>query len=279
MTDEEIQEPAAEAAVEAPMAETCVAVAVEDSPVAAPEPAPAPAVDPAALCAAIEAMLLATGEPLSLGTLADLLGVKKNVVEAALALLKERYAAGERGIALVEIAGGFQFGTKPEHAGLIERMLKEVRKVRLSPAALETLAIIAYRQPVTRNEIEAIRGVNIDGVMKTLLDRELIKITGKKEEPGRPLLYGTTEGFLMHFGLNQLSDLPPLSEYDEIAKAKAMGEMQEENVPDWMAISEQQRESLSELASAAERELADLDDKLKALKPPKVVVVEDAKPE
>lgn len=268
MTDEEIQEPAAaEGVVEA----------VEDAPAA--EPAPAPPADPAEFCAAIEAMLLATGEPLSLGTLADLLGVKKSVVEAAIALLKERYAAGERGIALVEIAGGFQFGTKPEHAGLIERMLKEVRKVRLSPAALETLAIIAYRQPVTRAEIEAIRGVNIDGVMKTLLDRELIKITGKKEEPGRPLLYGTTEGFLMHFGLNQLSDLPPLSEYDEIAKARAMGEMQEENVPDWMAISEQQRESLNELASAAERELADLDEKLKTLKPPKVVVVEDPKPE
>ncbi|MEK8023076.1 MAG: SMC-Scp complex subunit ScpB [Candidatus Hydrogenedentota bacterium] len=236
----------------------------------------APAVEkkeyrPEDLLAAIEALLLATGEPLPVKTMASLLKAPKNIVEAALAALKSSYEAPHHGLDIVEIAGGWQFGTKPDHAALIEKMLREVRKVRLSPAALETLAIIAYRQPVTRAEAEAIRGVNIDGVMKTLLDRELIRITGKKEEVGRPLLYGTTDAFLMHFGLKSLADLPPLSEFDEIAKAKA-DVMIEEQGPDWHAISESQRDALDALTEAAERELSDLDAKLATLKPPKVKI-------
>jgi segregation and condensation protein B len=220
--------------------------------------------------AALEALLFATGDPLSAGELAELLEISRPEVAVAVVRLKERYAAAEHGLDVVEIAGGFQLGTRPEHAELIERMLREVRRVRLSPASLETLSIIAYRQPVTRAEIEAIRGVNVDGVMKTLLDRDLIRITGKKEEVGRPLLYGTTDPFLMHFGLRAVTDLPPLSEFDEIARARA-DRASEEPKEDWFATTESQREALEALAGAAERELADLDVKLAALKPPKVV--------
>lgn len=226
------------------------------------------------ISAAIEAMLFVTGEPVELKAIADLLGIPRPEAEAALGALKIRLEAENRGIALFEIAGGYQLGTKPEHADLIARMLKEIKRVRLSVPAMETLSIVAYRQPATKAEIEAIRGVNIDGVMKTLLERELIKIVGKKDEPGRPLLFGTTESFLMQFGLKSLSDLPPLSQFDEIAKARASGELGQEAPPDWQAISDNQRESLEALSAAAEKELGQLDDRLKALKPPKVVVLE-----
>lgn len=222
------------------------------------------------LAAKIEALLLATGEPISVSAIAGLVEASKSEVEESLRSLQSDCAAENRGINVVEIAGGWQLATKAEHAPLIEAMLREVRKVRLSPASLETLAIIAYRQPITRAEVEQIRGVNIDGVMKTLLDRDLVRITGKKEEVGRPLLYGTTDNFLMRFGLKNLSDLPPLSEFDEIARSKA--ESVSEEAPDWGAISEGQRGALEALTEAAERELTDLDARLAQIKPPKVAV-------
>jgi len=223
---------------------------------------------PEELFASLEALLLATCEPLTVKELVSLLDLPKKIIEQSLTELKAKYDSGEHGISVLDIAGGWQFGTKPEFASLIESMLTEVKRVRLSPAALETLAIISYRQPITRADIEVIRGVNVDGVMKTLLDKELIRIVGKKEEVGRPLLYGTTENFLMNFGLMSLSDLPPLSEYDEIAKAKAEGV--EEKKEDWFEFTENQRESLNALQNAAEKELANLDEKLSQLKPIKI---------
>lgn len=240
------------------------------------ESAPQITRDETADAAAVEALLLATGEPLSDKAIADLLGVEKKYTAALIEKLREKYSGPEFGIHIIELAGGFQFATKPEHSDLIDALLKEIKKVRLSPASLETLAIIAYRQPVTRTEIEEIRGVNVDGVMKTLIERELVKIVGKKDEPGRPLLYGTTENFLLHFGLRSLKDLPPLSEFDEIARARASGEVEDEPT-DWGALSDSQREALDSLASAAERELADIDDRLKSMKPPKVVTIEEQK--
>lgn len=224
---------------------------------------------PGSIAPALEALLLATGEPLSTSTLAHLVGRKPSEVLMALEVLRDEYASPQRGLMVVEIAGGWQFGTKPAHAPLIEKMLKEVRHVRLSPAALETLAIVAYRQPITRAEIEAIRGVNVDGVLSTLMDRELVKMVGRKEEVGRPVLYGTSEAFLKHFGLRSLGDLPPLSEFEEIARARAdIGD--EVPGPDWHALSDDQRSSLEQLQQAADRELADLDARLRELKPPRV---------
>lgn len=248
-------------------------MAGDSAPITTAAPAPLEGVPPA-LVAAVEALLLVTSEPLSARTLADLLEVTPVAVKNAITALAYRLTATESGLMVVEIAGGYQLGSRPEHAAIIEKMLHEVRRVRLSVASLETLAIVAYRQPVTRNEIETIRGVNIDGVMKTLLERELIKILGKKDEPGRPLLYGTTETFLLLFGLKSLADLPPLSEFDEIARARALAEM-EEPTPDWQAISASQRDQLSALTDAAERELAGLDEKLAQLKPPRVVILEE----
>ncbi len=240
--------------------------AVGDGPMAG---TPAIEEPSAPLPAMLEALLLATGEPLSTATLAHLVKRKPAEVTAALEALQASYAGDERGLLVVEIAGGWQFGTKPVHAPLIEKMLKEVRHVRLSPAALETLAIIAYRQPITRAEIEAIRGVNVDGVLSTLMDRELVKMVGRKEEVGRPVLYGTSEAFLMHFGLRSLGDLPPLSEFEEIARARAdVGEYSAG--PNWHALSDEQRAALEELQQAADRELADVDARLRELRPPKV---------
>ena len=226
------------------------------------------------LLPSLEAVLLATADPLSLRALANLLGVKSGVISTLMDRLKERLAGNEHGIDVIEIAGGYQFCTKAAHAGIVEKMLKEVKKVRLSPAALETLAIISYRQPVTRADVEAIRGVNCDSSMKTLLERELLKIVGKKDEPGRPLLYGTTEIFLKHFGLKNVEDLPPLSEFKEIVEARG-NELEEVEPTDWEAVTESQREALDALSTAAERELSQIDEKIAEFKPRKVVVIED----
>lgn len=230
--------------------------------------------EPGRIAAAIEALLFVTGEPVELKTIGELLDVPRPDAQAAIDVLRARFESEEHGIGIVEIAGGFQLGTKPEHADLISRMLKEIKRIRLSVPAMETLSIVAYRQPVTKAQVEEIRGVNIDGVMKTLLERELIKIVGKKDEPGRPLLFGTTDAFLIQFALKSLSDLPPLSQFDEIAKARAAGEIGVDAPPDWQAISESQRESLEALSAAAEKELGQLDERLKNLRPPKVVVLE-----
>ncbi len=130
-------------------------------------------------------------------------------VEQAIHELRLDYA--ERGLQIIRIAGGYQMCTRPEYADFISALLKPER-IRLSRAALETAAIVAYRQPVTQPEIESIRGVNSDAVLKTLLERNLIKQVGRRETVGRPILYATTDEFLNHFGLNDLSELPELAE-------------------------------------------------------------------
>jgi segregation and condensation protein B len=121
--------------------------------------------------------------------------------------LAERYS--DSGLQLIEVGGGYRLCTRPEYGRYVER-LREPRHFRLSQAALETLAIVAYRQPVTRPEIEAIRGVSADSAVSTLIERGLIRECGQKQAPGRPMMYGTTELFLLQFGLNRLTDLPPI---------------------------------------------------------------------
>jgi segregation and condensation protein B len=133
--------------------------------------------------------------------------------------LIEEYARGDRGVRILRLAGGYQMVTRPDLAEGVARFLAgPAGKSRLSRAALETVAIVAYKQPATQADVEAVRGVNCDGVLKTLLDRKLIKEKGRKNVPGRPFLYGTTDGFLHYFGLNALDDLPPL---EEAAKEEA----------------------------------------------------------
>ena len=164
------------------------------------------------LVAILESVLFACGEPITLGRLADVVaGPTRAELRAALRALGERAERERRGLRLVEVAGGYQFRTAPEHAEWVRRLFQQ-RPWRLTRATLETLAIVAYKQPITRAEIEAIRGVDVDSVIASLLGRKLVKIVGRKDVIGRPLLYGTTRQFLEVFGLRDLSALPVLSE-------------------------------------------------------------------
>lgn len=171
----------------------------------------------------IEAFIFVSGEPVTEGALQLLLepdGVTKSDVKEVVEELKGDYNNNEvRGLELKEVAGGFQFRTKPHLAGFIQRL--DIPKAqKLSQQALDTLAIIAYKQPVIRSEIEDIRGVDSGGVLKTLLERGLIKVVGKRDEPGNPLIYATTKEFLETFDLNALKDLPTLREYAELEKER-----------------------------------------------------------
>jgi segregation and condensation protein B len=163
----------------------------------------------------IEAVLFLTEEPLKADRIAAVLATSLSEAEILMQELKDDLAAASRGLQIVETAGGFQMGTVPELAPYLERAFSEDVSSNLSTAALEALAIIAYKQPVTRIEIESIRGVRSEHVLENLLKRKLIKISGRKEGPGRPLLYGTTTDFLKYFGLKELADLPPLDIEDE----------------------------------------------------------------
>ncbi len=175
----------------------------------------------------IEALLFATDEPLSVKQMLEIFGdfeagelplkrVNEQAILSAIEQLNAEYATTGRAMQIVKVAGGYQFATLPHFAPWLGRMVKEKSRRKLSVSALESLAVIAYKQPVTKPEIEAIRGVNADYVIRTLLERNLITIVGRAATPGRPLLYGTTREFLKHFGLNDLSELPKPREIDEL---------------------------------------------------------------
>jgi segregation and condensation protein B len=164
----------------------------------------------------VEALLFVAEEPLPLVRLQEALADEDpGQTEATLRELSRRLEEEGRGLMVQEVAGGFRLTTRPEAYPWIQR-LQQVKPTKLSRAALETLAIIAYKQPITRAEIEAIRGVTVDGVMRTLLERGLVRMLGRKAEAGRPMLYGTSSGFLEHFGFKDLGDLPSLKEIDEL---------------------------------------------------------------
>ena len=178
----------------------------------------------------LECMLFVSTEPLSATLLSEALGVEESAVDEEMRRFEEHLDASS-GLQLMRVAGGYQLCTRPEYADYCGMILQPSRK-KLSRAALETLAIVAYRQPCTGPEIEAVRGVCVDGVIKTLTDRELIKEAGRKQTPGRPVLYATTAEFLEYFGLNDLSELPDIEmlAVDEIkaleAQREALGGMQ-----------------------------------------------------
>ncbi|KAB2958394.1 MAG: SMC-Scp complex subunit ScpB [Thermoanaerobaculia bacterium] len=184
----------------------------ESALAAAPSPAPR-----AEFQAALEAILFVTAEPVSIERL---LGVfeegERAEARVALDAVRSRYAADEgRGVRLEEVAGGLRIVTAPECHPWLRRFFDAAGANRLSMAALETLAIIAYRQPVTGPEVQELRSRNSSTAIRTLLERRLIRITGRREVVGRPFVYATTREFLMHFGLRSLSDLPPLEEFEE----------------------------------------------------------------
>jgi len=168
----------------------------------------------------VESLLFVSPEPLSVQRLVAIMGdVTKADVAQALRGLGEELEQEGRGVRLVEIAGGFRLVTKQEYATWIKRLDKTKSAAKLSRSALESLAIIAYKQPIVRSEIEEIRGVETSGVVRTLLERKLVRIVGRKEVPGRPIMYGTTKFFLEHFGLNDLTQLPPLREFTELGES------------------------------------------------------------
>jgi segregation and condensation protein B len=167
--------------------------------------------------AVIEAILFVSSEPVPRARLLEMFDEEdREQAREALEAVIARYAAGpERGVMAEDVAGGVRLVTRPELVGWLRRFFDVAGGNKLSMAALETLAIIAYRQPMTGPEIQELRGVNSSGVLKTLLERRLVRIAGRKEVVGKPFLYGTTREFLVHFGLNSLKDLPPLEEFEE----------------------------------------------------------------
>ncbi len=164
---------------------------------------------------AVEVILFITDKPVSISKIKEVIGqdITEEDVKIAIGNISEELKSRNSPIEIKEVAGGFQFATKPGYSVLVKKLYKEKTRLKLSPPALEALSIIAYRQPITRLDIEQIRGVESGGVIETLLERKLIKIVGRKESLGRPLLYSTTSEFLKYFGLKHLSELPTIEDF------------------------------------------------------------------
>src|SRR6202048_540856 len=188
--------------------------------------------------AALEAIIYAADEPATIEQLAASLDEEKLVVQASLDELMASCAAEGRGVEVRVVAGGYKMYTKPQHHDVVRRFIKSLRPpLRLTMPALETLAVIAYKQPVTAPEIQEIRGVNTSGVLKTLLDKRLIATAGRKEVIGRPILYRSSKEFLMRFGLSDLQELPSLKEFEALAR-DALGRGDGVAMPDELPTDE-----------------------------------------
>jgi segregation and condensation protein B len=190
------------------------------------EATPTP-LDPASLKAVIEAAVYITDEPLTIEQIGTALNEPAERVQEVLSQLIDEYAAPDRGVCIRQVAGGYKMSTKPEHHEAVRQFVKRLQPpLKLSPAARETLAVIAYKQPITAPEIMDIRGVQGVGVLKTLLDRKLIAAAGRKNVLGKPILYKTTREFLIQFGLSSLAELPTLKEFEELGRV-ALGDAEE----------------------------------------------------
>jgi segregation and condensation protein B len=174
----------------------------------------------------LEAIIYLAKDPVPVDAICKALpDVSRSEIEQQIGALIEKYRSPEHGIEIREVAEGLRFSTKPEHHEVLKHFIKsQIPPTRLSLAALETLAVIAYRQPVTIPEIQEIRGVHAAGVIKTLLDKKFVTAAGRKEVLGRPILYKTTKEFLVHFGLKDLSELPSMEEFEELIKTQAASE-------------------------------------------------------
>ncbi len=191
----------------------------------------------------IEALLFASDTPLSVHRLMSITGAASSKeIKDALESIDRFYREHGRSFEIVEVAGGYQITTLPEHASIVTQLFKNRRKSRLSQPALETLAIIAYRQPVSRIDIESIRGVNSEGVLSTLVERELIAISGRGEGLGRPYLYSTTRKFLEYLGLKDHKDLPSIEEMEKSFSAEHMPVEQLNRTDGGMPATERERE-------------------------------------
>lgn len=205
------------------------------------------------LKSAIEALLFISGSPLSADRLKALFEeASQEQIEAQLVQLRQDYEERGAGIMLAEVAGGYQLATRPENAAWIRKFRTVKTSTRLSRPALETLAIVAYKQPITRAEVETVRGVNIGGIMRNLMERRLVKIVGKKDVPGKPMLYGTTQDFLQYFGLKDLSSLPTLKEFQELEAGEEVMEEAPAGEGDGTEREETASEDAEETVSAQE---------------------------
>ncbi len=166
--------------------------------------------------AVIEALLFIWGDPLSLKDISNILDISEKKAETILKEMMDEFDFNRRGIKIIRIKNNYQLCTRPEHYPWISKLSQQKDSKSLSTAALETLSIIAYRQPITKNEIDAVRGVRSDKAIETLINRELIEEKGRLERTGRPIIYGTTDEFLKYFGLASLADLPELKEFETI---------------------------------------------------------------
>jgi segregation and condensation protein B len=201
---------------------------------------------PQELQAALEAIIYAADEPATLDHIAHALGVEKAEARTALDLLVASYQTEDRGIEVRKVAGGWKVYTKPQHHDVVRKFIKSLQPpLRLTMPALETLAVIAYKQPATVPEINEIRGVNVGGVIKTLLEKRLITTAGRKEVIGRPILYRTSKQFMMRFGLSDLDELPSLKEFEQLAQA-ALG------ADEGIAPIEPESEALGQPAAAGQ---------------------------
>ena len=208
--------------------------------------------NPVELKGALEAIIYAADEPTTLEQIANAVGEDKAVVRAALDEMIAGYAGEDRGMEIRGVAGGYRFYTKPQHHDVVRRFIKSLRPpLRLTMPALETLAVISYRQPVTGPEIQEIRGVNVSGVVKTLLEKRLIVTAGRKAVLGRPILYRTSKEFLMRFGLSDLDELPSLKEFEQLARA-ALGSDEGIAPVELEAGSETEPEAMPESEAAAQ---------------------------
>lgn len=182
----------------------------------------------------LEAMIFVSEEPLTERSMIEVLqsdGIERVQIKEAIEGIKASWNDNaDVGMKLVEVAGGYQFRTKTEVAEWVKR-LTDSKPMRLSQASLETLAIVAYRQPIIRSEIEHVRGVDCGGVLKTLVERRLVRIVGKRDEPGQPLIYGTTKEFMELFGLNNLKDLPALADLKELAEKRVVEQSEDSEEP------------------------------------------------
>src|SRR5579863_8644205 len=198
---------------------------------------------PQEIQAALEAIIYAADEPATLDHIANALDVPKSEARTALDLLVASYQTEDHGIEVRKVAGGWKVYTKPQQHDVVRKFIKSLQPpLRLTMPALETLAVIAYKQPVTVPEINEIRGVNVGGVIKTLLEKRLITTAGRKEVIGRPILYRTSKQFMMRFGLSDLDELPSLKEFEQLAQA-ALGS------DEGIAPIEPESDALGQLAS------------------------------
>ncbi|MBI2119252.1 MAG: SMC-Scp complex subunit ScpB [Elusimicrobia bacterium] len=194
----------------------------------------------------LEALLFVTIRPLTLIELCDIVGETQNQILELLAEIKNDFANRKSALQIVEAAEGYQLGTCPGFSYWVKKLFKEQTTFRLSQSALETLSIVAYKQPITRAEIEEIRGVEVIGVLETLLERKLVKIAGRKESVGRPLLYGTTAEFLRHFNLWKISELPSLEDLAKEQEREEQSDSSGKDLPVEEITSESQPASVSQ---------------------------------